>query len=273
VYLKRSDSGNDPLAQLDDGVVFLTKAGLLIGSGSELRSISDSMEGSLFRFADNGLDSIGILRQAIHHPKIVQLDNALSRMYFNDYVRGANIGFVYGDNREILIANPGFDYCYVYSLDSASFFKMNLRVERMINNYPQTLGIVDGRMIDFSSERKAGERQAFFLTKPVKLDGVSFKESYRAVLRSLIRPSEGNYCGFYVLGSEDGQLWRFLGGTEFDGKVSLIESQKDFVDIGCLIERVDVRYLRFAFAGQIGSGSKLDFIEVSARRKNYFKLA
>jgi hypothetical protein len=267
VYLKDVDSEIEPMSHLDDGVAFLTKAGLLIGSGSELVSISDTMEGDLFRFVEQGISHVDILKQAINHPKLVQLNSALSRVEFNDYASGANIGFIYGDNKEIVIANPQYDYSYVFSLDSGSFFKIDLRIEKMINNYPQLLGMVDGKMFDLSSEQKTEGKQAFFLTKPVKLGGINFKEAYRAVMRSFIRPCTNKYCGFYVLGSEDGQLWRFLGGTEFDGRVDLIESQKDFVDIGCLIERVDVRYLRFAFAGEVKSGTKLDFVEVAARRK------
>jgi hypothetical protein len=270
VYKKGEN--NEPMAQLDDAVVFATERGLLISSGEEVLELSQIIEGELFRFTEPGFDHIDLAKQAITNDLLVQLLPSVSKIPFKEYLNGSNIGYIYGENREIVIANPNYDYCYIYSLSSGMWYKNNIRIKYFLNNYPYLYAVSDNKLIDLTDEQPTAGKDTFFLTKPVKLEGISFKEAYRAVLRSHIRPSGTTYCGFYVFGSEDGQLWRFLGGTEFDGKIPLTGGTADFRDIGCTTERTDVKYLRMAFAGKIKSGSKLDFIELSARFKNTLKI-
>ncbi|MDR1339586.1 MAG: hypothetical protein LBK58_06005 [Prevotellaceae bacterium] len=263
VYKKGEN--NDPMAQLDDAVVFATERGLLISSGEEVQELSQLIEGDLFRFTEPGFDHMDLARQAITNSLLVQLLPAVSKIPFKEYLNGSNIGYIYGENREIVIANPNYDYCYIYSLSSGIWYKNNIRIKYFLSDYPCLYAVSDNKLIDLTAEQPTAGRDTFFLTKPVKLDGLSFKEAHRAVLRSYIKPSGTTYCGFYVFGSEDGQLWRFLGGTEFDGKIALTGETADFRDIGCNVERIDVKYIRIAFAGKIKSGSKLDFMELLAR--------
>jgi len=61
--------------------------------------------------------------------------------------------------------------------------------------------------------------------------------------------------GIYVLGSNDGRKWELLGANEKTG---------NFVDIGCITERTDVRYLRIALAGNLKKDSRFDFFEIAA---------
>ena len=68
--------------------------------------------------------------------------------------------------------------------------------------------------------------------------------------------SEHPYIGCYVLGSYDGRKWSVLGGNEKTGT---------FDDIGCLVERTDVRFLRVCLAGQVTGKTRINYMEMSAR--------
>jgi len=61
--------------------------------------------------------------------------------------------------------------------------------------------------------------------------------------------------GCYVFGSHDGRQWELLGGNERTGT---------FTDLGCTVHRTDVKFYRFAIAGQLLAKSRLDFLEMSA---------
>jgi len=62
------------------------------------------------------------------------------------------------------------------------------------------------------------------------------------------------HIGCYVLGSYDGRKWAMLGGNEKTGK---------FTDIGCKIERTDVKFLRVCLAGQVTGKTRIDYMEIS----------
>lgn len=64
-----------------------------------------------------------------------------------------------------------------------------------------------------------------------------------------------NYIGCYVFGSYDGRKWAMLGGNEKTGT---------FTDIGCKIERTDVKFLRVCLAGQMQGDSRIDYMEISS---------
>ena len=63
------------------------------------------------------------------------------------------------------------------------------------------------------------------------------------------------HIGCYVFGSYDGRKWAMLGGNEKQGK---------FTDIGCKIERTDVKFFRICLAGQITGKSRIDYTEISS---------
>ena len=63
------------------------------------------------------------------------------------------------------------------------------------------------------------------------------------------------HVGCYVLGSYDGRKWAMLGGNEKKGK---------FTDIGCKIERTDVKFFRVCLAGQVTGKTRVDYMEMSS---------
>lgn len=62
------------------------------------------------------------------------------------------------------------------------------------------------------------------------------------------------HLGCYIFGSYDGRQWAMIGGNERQGK---------FTDIGCKIERADIKFIRVCLAGQVTGKSRIDYIEVA----------
>lgn len=65
--------------------------------------------------------------------------------------------------------------------------------------------------------------------------------------------STSRVLGVYALGSYDGTKFALMGGFENNGR---------FTDIGCKVERTDIKYLRVALAGHLSGDSRIDFIEI-----------
>lgn len=64
-----------------------------------------------------------------------------------------------------------------------------------------------------------------------------------------------DYLGCYIFGSYDGRKWAMLGGNEKQGK---------FTDIGCKIERTDVKFFRICLSGKLRGESRIDYMEISS---------
>lgn len=65
--------------------------------------------------------------------------------------------------------------------------------------------------------------------------------------------------GCYVFGSYDGRQFAMLGANEKKGT---------FTDIGCKIERTDVKYFRVGLAGHLSGDSRIDFMEIDGEQSN-----
>lgn len=72
---------------------------------------------------------------------------------------------------------------------------------------------------------------------------------------SVTRTMMPSPIGCYVFGSYDGRKWSMLGGNEIVGK---------FTNIGCKIERTDVRFFRVCLAGQVTGKTRIEYMEMSA---------
>ncbi len=89
----------------------------------------------------------------------------------------------------------------------------------------------------------------------VKL-GFRVEEFYAQLYTEQHVENEVTKLGCYVLGSYDGRKWALLGGNERAGH---------FTDIGCLVERADVKFFRVVLAGNLKGKSRVDYMEISTR--------
>lgn len=80
-------------------------------------------------------------------------------------------------------------------------------------------------------------------------------EEFTIDIKREITPEQEEPIGVYVFGSYDGRRWAMLGGNEKRGT---------FTDIGCKIERTDMKFFRVCLAGQITGQSRIDYMEISS---------
>jgi hypothetical protein len=216
------------ITSIDQAIIFVSASGLMIDTGQNVQDIAAPLNGTPLAIV-SGLDQLDILKQAMSNDQLVQLTNSISQLNFMDYLKGSLIAFIYREDRELIISNPLYAYSYIFNFDTKTYYKTDYQVKYFVNDYPNTYALlkdVTGITQNFylyslSGELRSGNRQTMLLTRPIKVYGEQFKESTRAVLRSMITPI-GKSVGFYVFGSEDGLMWRFLGGSETNGVVGLI---------------------------------------------------
>lgn len=255
----------DSITPIDNAVVFSSNRGLLMIAGETVQELSTAIEGTPYNFL-SGISRIDLLQQAITNDKLVQLLPSISTINFKEYIKKAVVGFIYNDNRELIVSNPNYDYSYIYSLDSNTWSKLDLKIDLFINNYPNLYALCKGKLLDLTQEQDLGQKQTFFLTRPIKFNAQSYVRPIQAVLRSLIKPVM--YSGLYVFGSVDGLTWRFLGGREYNGAVQGNDKLHDFLNIGCQTSREKMRYLRIGYVGNIKFDSKLEYLEIIASGVN-----
>ena len=245
---------------VDGGVVFTTSRGLMVISGAQVSEISDPVEGGHLTFLNSQTNPyILIMAQALNHASLVQLQRFITGEDFTQYIQNAIIAYNHKE-RELWVINPQKTYSYIYA--SGVWSKVADVCSAIVEDYPLTYLHKTGKLISVESEANTAV-PTMLLTRPIKLGTRDFKTTYRAVLRGLLEVSQNKYAGFYVFGSYDGIKWAFLGGTESPGTIR---------DIGTTIERVDCKYFRIGFVGELSINSSLEYLEISARAKLTGKL-
>lgn len=141
-------------------------------------------------------------------------------------------------------------------------------MSEVIACYPETYVLSEGHIYTLDRMKSRGAmRRVWLMTRPINLqtigyrvsDSAALKENYRVVVRGEFGGADNHIVGLYVLGSLDGRRWSVIGGNERHGA---------FVDLGCLVERVDVNYLCIVVSGDIGESGKIDEVLVETRYKH-----
>ena len=132
------------VCQLDQAVVFTTKKGVMLLTGSDLRCISDKMHGRHYK-----LDDIvhNLLRSSTHVAKWGDLASmAHEDQPFMEYMQDARTAYDYVGRRLLFFSNadeqPAQPYIYVYMIETDSWHKVVLPegyvFKRVLNSYPDT---------------------------------------------------------------------------------------------------------------------------------------
>lgn len=127
---------------------------------------------------------------------------------------------------------------------------------------------LDGRVVDFRLSQKGAMRQrsvyVSFTYKALrsalrgKADSVASAAGTLYMLSyvdDLLATASERKAGVYVFGSYDARRWAFLGGNELG---------KTFRDLGCKTERVDCKYFRILFVGNLSANSSIEYCELSS---------
>ena len=279
---------------IDGGVAFTTDRGLMIISGSEVQELSESVEGK-------PLNYIGI-RPSLFTPlgfginvltKMAKIDTRIcDGRDFVEFTKSAIICYnhnlrelLLSDNRtehnvdtsqtpsdspirdtdmaRVIIPRPQLESRYTYVMDrNGMWSRRNNAADEYVNNYPTAYRILDGKFYQVDEEeggRNESDNTIFYLSNVIKLGSVGFKQAYRLVVRGYFETLQtgmsDEYIGLYVFGSYDGRMFSLLGGNEKSGA---------FTDLGCKVERTDVRYFRICLAGVVTKDTRIDWIEMSS---------
>lgn len=268
------------IVRVDGGIVFGTERGLYMLKGATAVDIGEIAEGSAQDFmrtlpSTPFQDFPNVVRGAFVHYKLGDFGRIVdgkpvSSMYtqedFRYYQMGACVGYDHKE-QELIVANDLRDYCYIKDYEGR-WRRLSQKVSEVIPCYPDTYVLSNGAIYTLDRfKSNGGMRRVWIMTRPISLqsigyrmsDAVALKENYRVILRGEFETKVNTQVGLYVLGSYDGRRWECIGGNERSGK---------FVDIGCLVERVDVKYLCIVVSGDIGEDGRIDELLVETKYKH-----
>lgn len=251
------------IRRVDGGIVFGTDRGLMMFKGTEVADIGEICEGRPIRFFDiTATEFVSTLNGAFTHNKIGDFGSSVTTGEdFREYLRGCEVGYNYPE-KETIVSRPDRDYYYQKTFDG-KWGRVEGRLAEIVDTYPECFVVEGNKIYDVDRYKGEGARRVFFLTRPISGKSVGrdagdqYKENYRVVVKGEFDSGE-DILGLYVVGSYDGKRWSVLGGNERQGK---------FSDLGCLVERVDVRYIMICLSGTIGKDGCIDSILVESRYK------
>lgn len=269
------------IVRVDGGIVFGTERGLMMLKGATAVDIGEICEGTSLDFMNNKLkrepEFPTVVRGAFCHQNIGGFGTIISEGHylssldtkedFRFYQMGAAVGYDHKE-KELIVANDVRSYCYIKDYDGR-WRRLSQKVSEVIPCYPDTYVLSEGSVYTLDRFKSEGEtRRIWMMTRPINLNTIGYrvsdqaalKENYRVIVRGEFSGASNHVVGIYVLGSLDGKRWAVIGGNERRGT---------FVDLGCLVERVDVNYLCIVVSGDIGEDGKIDevLIETNYKRR------
>ena len=266
------DVCNNPrsVTPIDAGVVFTTDRGLMMIAGEQVQEIGAPAEGDVVQFWNAGSVDYSKIATASMQ-QIAGLPSELCSTtdfltYLQDKGTSGKAAIInYNHNmRELMVSNPNYPYSYVLDREG-NWSRRDYTASQYVNNYPTSYRVdknghfykVDdeGNATTSLEHRKEADNKIFYLSNVIKLDSIGFKQAYRFVVRGYFETMDGKNIACVVEGSYDGRKFRPLGYNRKSGK---------FRDIGCIVERTDVRFFRICLSGQVTGKTRIDYMEMSA---------
>lgn len=193
------------ITQIDSAVLFVTKRGILLLSGSETQCISDSIDNNNEPYDFSNIPFADEIKT------IVSSNNSTDfpfpeKEFVNEFLMNCQIIYAY-TRQQIIVFNPNYNYAYVYSLESKMWGIIQASINAKLNSYPEAYAVRNyNEIIDYSQEGDIPEHQ-FLLTRPIKLDA-SLKDVNKTIDTIITR---GNFARGHVktvlYGSRDLHSW------------------------------------------------------------------
>lgn len=254
----------DSIVSTDDAIVFSTDSGLKVLSGSTVRDISSDMEGYL----PTVVDSSPMIKKIAG---VGGFSDKLSSTEFIYYLEEAKVGYNYED-KEVIVANRNYPYSYVFNMQSGSWYKISVSINRFLNSYPECLAVFNAHGVYNMHNGHRTVNKILLLTRPIKFGTLTHKRIVQSAIRGVIRPSESlvyfrgetvkfrdqeilafSKCGFYILGSNDAEHFILLSGRE------KIEDVRDLITK--MNKTKAFKYFMIALVGGIRTDVALNYIE------------
>jgi hypothetical protein len=209
---------NNPnsITKIDKSLIFATKEGLIMLTGSEDVLISQPLRGDHNSPLQYNAEA-ELFSNYMDGTDLVRLGDSISKVDFSTFLANAKIGY---DNihRELIISNTyngGYAYSYVYSLDNNTWTKISEKFKHFINDYPSCYGVrSDDRMVDLTSEDSTAV-DTLIITREVNSD--ELVKLIRLGIKASIDADEAKITGMYLFGSVDSREWSLITGIQQSG--------------------------------------------------------
>lgn len=173
------------VVQTDGAVFFVSKKGLMVIVGNDVKCVSEAMDGKTFN--TNGFLTITSGSPADPWSDIITACQGTAS--FLDYIRDEDcmMAYDYIDSR-LLIINPDYNFAYVYNMADGTISKTVLpaAMTNVVNNYPDYLLQSGAQIYTLYGKQREEEintrQRAFLLTRPMKLAGPLTVSSLRELV-------------------------------------------------------------------------------------------
>lgn len=200
------------ITPIDNAIVFSSDKGILILSGSSVRSISENLNG-----ANNTPVNI--------KSKLKGLSNILDsidNINFKDYTKNANIGYDYNHSL-IYIISSEYKYGYVYSIKSGMWSKIYGEYDNFVNAYPNLFCSSGNKLYSFSSiinPEDLDKSEILIISRPIKFGSSQLKKINQLIC---IQNNDNNKKNMLLFGSRDGISYNLIK-TSTNGRMHIFGS-------------------------------------------------
>lgn len=270
-------TNKNTICEIDGAVIFATDKGLMMATGQKVDAFNPMLNGTPKHIPqkDKSLGTgLYVYGNAVKHPRLVPLEKDLDKMQvietkdFIDYLQDADTYVKYASAKTALVVfNKNKNFIYFIDIATRFATKLNICLDKCNNNYPSAdfFNTSKDKRYNFEYDTAEGTTQCLLQTRPIKLV-LANKASYRVLLNGYFHSTkEDAMAGLYVLGSLDADHWQLIGAKEKP-------LQGGFHDLGCLTERVSMKYIMIIAVGVLGCDSHIDSIEISTNTKYQNKL-
>ena len=150
------------VTQIDNAVLFATRQGIMLLSGSNTICISDNIS------TDTSIPLAPLPKVKILFDKY-KPDLLLDIQPFDVFISNCQMIYDY-PNARIIVFNSGYNYSYIYSLRTKTWGLIHSNLWRVVLAYPKALAVSkDWTLVDLSATTQQ-KAPVLMITRPLKLD-------------------------------------------------------------------------------------------------------
>lgn len=203
----------DQITPMENSVAIITKRGIMLTSGGEMRRIASQMDGGVMDISP--LD--GIKTRDIEFTSII--DNCSDDEGFLSYLNGSRMAFDYSSDR-LLIYNTEKKYSYMYNFSNDTVSKMmvkgGMRIVASVSDYPDTIiqdelgklySLYNKKDVSSESERLYG----VVFTRPLKMGEAMTMKAVRQINSVASHGKGDSFVKYMIYGSNDNVTYYRMG--------------------------------------------------------------
>lgn len=177
------NNNHQSITQIDSAVLFASDRGIMLISGSQVQSLSDSINTD-YPFNILDLPHLSELHSSL--VKDLTPDSCLPTLPFTEFLKDCRMIYDYVHQR-IMVYNAKVTYAYVYSLKSRQWGMAHSDIVEGIPSYPEALAVHVGKdgartIVDFCLPSEALPPQ-LLVTRPLSLGYVNIHKTVDSVIQ------------------------------------------------------------------------------------------